>query len=185
MKSPLDRRSFLRLASATAAFLAQKGNSQTAAPARPVPLAGRAPARGKKNFVGIQVAASHGWTRASTRCWTTFRKGRRQHRLGLHLCLWRAAPAHRRRLSRPRQTALGREHRHQRRRALRLRPEVLPEHQAQGFPSHRLWQVQCDRAGRAQSQGPRHGLLRLGPEQSQPHAGAHRAQLCRGSARST
>jgi hypothetical protein len=61
MKSPLDRRSFLRLASATAAFFAQNGRSQTAAPAqatppaRPGPRGGRAPARGKKNFVGIQV----------------------------------------------------------------------------------------------------------------------------------
>ena len=61
MKSPLDRRSFLRLASATAAFFAQSGRSQTAAPAqaappaRPTPRGGRAPVRGKKNFVGIQV----------------------------------------------------------------------------------------------------------------------------------
>jgi hypothetical protein len=60
MKSSLDRRSFLRLASATAAFFAQKGSAQpgdpgvTAAEAR----ASRNPRRAtnaRKNFVGIQV----------------------------------------------------------------------------------------------------------------------------------
>ena len=69
MKSPLDRRSFLRLASATAAFLAQKASSQTAeAPASQnasppvpgphshrVPLAPHTALQGRKNFVGIQV----------------------------------------------------------------------------------------------------------------------------------
>src|ERR1035437_5618200 len=55
MKSFLDRRSFLRLASASAAFLAQKARPQTATPARPAPRGGRAPVNNKKNFVGIQV----------------------------------------------------------------------------------------------------------------------------------
>jgi hypothetical protein len=62
MKSPLDRRSFLRLASATAAFLAQKAHPQTAAPAADAPARSgraqrgqRAPVNSRKNFVGIQV----------------------------------------------------------------------------------------------------------------------------------
>ena len=70
MKSSLDRRSFLRLASATAAFLARKASSQTSAPAsaaqsaapQPQSASVQLPARGqhaavksRKNFVGIQV----------------------------------------------------------------------------------------------------------------------------------
>ena len=55
MKSFLDRRSFLRLASASAAFLAQKARPQATPPARPAPRGGRAPVNNKKNFVGIQV----------------------------------------------------------------------------------------------------------------------------------
>ena len=65
MKSPLDRRSFLRLASATAAFFSQSAHSQTPTPAsaeqppRPqAPRAARGPrvaANNRKNFVGIQV----------------------------------------------------------------------------------------------------------------------------------
>jgi hypothetical protein len=62
MKSPLDRRSFLRLASATAAFLAGKANSQAPA-AQPeaasrsprVQRGQRVPVNSRKNFVGIQV----------------------------------------------------------------------------------------------------------------------------------
>jgi hypothetical protein len=70
MRSSLDRRSFLRLASATAAFLARKASSQTSAPASaaqsapaqpqsaPVELPARAQhatVKSRKNFVGIQV----------------------------------------------------------------------------------------------------------------------------------
>lgn len=62
MNSPLDRRSFLRLASATAAFFAQKASSQIAAPAQPAARPPGRPAprgprteRARKDFVGIQV----------------------------------------------------------------------------------------------------------------------------------
>jgi hypothetical protein len=59
MKSPLDRRSFLRLASATAAVLAQKASSQTASqtatPATRVARNNRGATASRKNFVGIQV----------------------------------------------------------------------------------------------------------------------------------
>jgi hypothetical protein len=58
MKSPLDRRNFLRLASATAAVLAQKSSSAQApapAPVRVAPRGPRAAVNNKKNFVGIQV----------------------------------------------------------------------------------------------------------------------------------
>jgi len=52
MNSLFDRRAFLRLASATAAFLTQAARPQ--AP-RPAPRAGRATTISRKNFVGIQV----------------------------------------------------------------------------------------------------------------------------------
>ncbi len=55
MKSFLNRRSFLRLASATAAVLAQKARPQTAAPPTRVPRNNRAATPSRKNFVGIQV----------------------------------------------------------------------------------------------------------------------------------
>jgi hypothetical protein len=63
MQSALDRRSFLRLASATAAFLSQKASPQTpaAAPSAPGEHATRVPrnlrgsVNSRKNFVGIQV----------------------------------------------------------------------------------------------------------------------------------
>jgi hypothetical protein len=54
----LDRRSFLRLASATAAFFAQKARPQTATPpssVRGTPQGVRGPVSNRKNFVGIQV----------------------------------------------------------------------------------------------------------------------------------
>jgi len=76
---PLDRRTFLRLASASAALMAQEARPQTAppsasqptaqratptAPAGPAAPAGRrgrvAPVQSRKNFVGIQVRA-FGW----------------------------------------------------------------------------------------------------------------------------
>jgi hypothetical protein len=63
MKSPLDRRNFLRLASAAAAALAQNGPAQnspaqTTAPPRPLNLTQSGPrptVKNRKNFVGIQV----------------------------------------------------------------------------------------------------------------------------------
>jgi hypothetical protein len=61
VKSPLDRRNFLRLASATAAVFAQQAHPQTIAPPAPPAPAPRAPrgsrvaANSRKNFVGIQV----------------------------------------------------------------------------------------------------------------------------------
>jgi hypothetical protein len=62
MQSPLDRRSFLRLASATAAFLARKASPQApAAPPETAPRSTRVPrtqrtaVNSRKNFVGIQV----------------------------------------------------------------------------------------------------------------------------------
>jgi hypothetical protein len=58
MKSRLDRRSFLRLASATAAYLGQGARAQTTAPAAaaaPMPRAPRPGTTSRKNFVGIQV----------------------------------------------------------------------------------------------------------------------------------
>ena len=56
MKSLLDRRTFIRLCSAGAAFLAQRANSQT----RPAPRLSRVPVKNRKNFVGIQVR-SYAW----------------------------------------------------------------------------------------------------------------------------
>lgn len=63
MNTRLDRRNFLRLAGASAAFLAQEARSQSAPPAAsprpvaaaPVPRAQRAAVKSRKNFVGIQV----------------------------------------------------------------------------------------------------------------------------------
>jgi hypothetical protein len=66
MRSPLDRRNFLRLASATAAIFAQKASAQVApapAPSAPAPVrtapraprGARVPANTRKNHVGIQV----------------------------------------------------------------------------------------------------------------------------------
>ncbi len=60
MNSPLDRRTFLRLASATAAFFTQSARPQAQTPAaptpaRPAPRGPRAAAKGRKNYVGIQV----------------------------------------------------------------------------------------------------------------------------------
>jgi hypothetical protein len=51
----LDRRTFLRLASATAAFLTQAAPAQTPAPAARAPRGPRAATPSRKNFVGIQV----------------------------------------------------------------------------------------------------------------------------------
>jgi hypothetical protein len=53
VKSLLDRRTFLRLASATAAFFTQSARPQAAPP--PAPRTGRAAVKSRKNFVGIQV----------------------------------------------------------------------------------------------------------------------------------
>jgi hypothetical protein len=53
MKPILDRRTFLQLASATAATLTQKAHAQT----RPAARGARGAAKGRKNFVGIQVRA--------------------------------------------------------------------------------------------------------------------------------
>jgi hypothetical protein len=50
----LDRRSFLRLASATAALFTQKARPQATSPAR-APRAGRTATTARKNFVGIHV----------------------------------------------------------------------------------------------------------------------------------
>jgi hypothetical protein len=68
MKSRLDRRTFLRLASASAALLAQEARPQAtphaasqsappaaAQPVAPAPRAPRAAVKSRKNFVGIQV----------------------------------------------------------------------------------------------------------------------------------
>jgi len=55
VKSILDRRNFLRLASAAAALLTQEARPQATSPARPAPRRGRPAVQGKKNFVGIQV----------------------------------------------------------------------------------------------------------------------------------
>ena len=91
MKSRLDRRTFLRLASASAALMAQEARPQAAPPSASQPAsraaspattqaapAGRrgrvAAVASRKNFVGIQVRA-FGWVdEASTRCWTTSRR---------------------------------------------------------------------------------------------------------------
>jgi hypothetical protein len=51
MSSILDRRAFIRLGSACAAFLAQAAHSQT----KPAPAANRSAVKNRKNFVGIQV----------------------------------------------------------------------------------------------------------------------------------
>jgi hypothetical protein len=51
MNSILDRRGFLRLCTACAAFFAQAAHPQ----AKPAPAAGRTPVKNRKNFVGIQV----------------------------------------------------------------------------------------------------------------------------------
>ncbi len=58
VQSLFDRRSFLRLASAGAAFLAQKtARAQATSPVRPPTRVGRTATRNRKNFVGIQVRA--------------------------------------------------------------------------------------------------------------------------------
>ena len=75
MSSFLDRRNFLRLASATAAFFAQPARSQTPAPAAAAPPARprgpRAAAGGRKNFVGIQVRGFAWVDEGVDRCSTT------------------------------------------------------------------------------------------------------------------
>lgn len=56
MNSMLDRRAFIRLCSACAAFLTQAAHPQE----KPALLASRAPVKNRKNFVGIQVR-SYAW----------------------------------------------------------------------------------------------------------------------------
>jgi hypothetical protein len=56
MTSILDRRSFIRLCSASAAFLTSAGHAQI----KPAPPISRAPVKNRKNFVAIQVRA-FGW----------------------------------------------------------------------------------------------------------------------------
>jgi hypothetical protein len=59
MSSILDRRSFIRLCSAAAAFMSRAGHAQVA-PARPARRGSREAVNNRKNFVAIQVRG-FGW----------------------------------------------------------------------------------------------------------------------------
>ena len=141
------------------------------APARPP----RAPPRAARTSSASRSAASPGSTRASTSCSTTSSTRARSTPSGpTPTLIGRAAT--REGSDSPTTTRRSpREHRSHRRRVLRLRPQVFPEHHPQGFPLPRLRQVQRDRRRGAQGQGARHGLLRLGLQQ--PRAD-HESQHC-------
>ena len=189
MNSPLDRRTSSASPPLLPPSSAQSARSQTPTPAsaeqppRPQPHAPPAalalPPTSRKNFVGIQVRGFAWVDEGVDQVLDNIQKKGDVNTVWAYTFAYGEQRLRRARVSRTTALRSPPQHRRQRRRALRLRPALLPKHQPQGFPPHRLRQVQRHRGGRPQGQGPRHGLLRLGPQQSQPHARPHRTQLRR------
>jgi hypothetical protein len=186
MSTPLDRRNFLRLASAAAA-LAQNSSAQSSQAQMHLPedtpispVAPRAAVKNRKNFVGIQVRG-FAWVdegvdqvldnlqnkgEVNTVWAYTFAYGEQRLRRAAAspTTATRSPPPIPESTPAPSTTTT---------------PEILPEHHRQGLPPHRLRQVQRHRSRRPKAKARGMDFFAWDLNNPQPHAGPHRAQLCR------